>query len=148
MRSSSGWIDLQWFFDQHGLGDAARFSGRHMLLSLFAASPRAGQGLPDFPEVNDLEMVMMHEFGHTFGVGHTLTWRQDIGPDLMNSPANFVYGDGSAVGDGGERTPMTCLSTLNLYALAVLYEWLPSGHAMPSYGSTDLPPHITYERMC
>lgn len=145
---ASGGEGLQEYFDEVGLGDAARFSGRWMLLSLFAASPRAGQGLPDFPEVNDLEIVTMHEFGHTFGVGHTLTWREDTGPDLMNSPATFVYGDGSAIGDGGERTPLTCLSTLNLYALAVLYRWLPTGQWERTWGSTDLPPHIPYERMC
>ncbi len=146
--ASGGLLSLQGFFDEYGLGDAARFSGRFMLLSLFAASPRAGQARPDFPEVNDLEMVTMHEFGHTFGVGHTLTWREDTGPDLMNSPATFVYGDGSPIGDGGERTPMTCLSTLNLYALAELYRWIPSGHWERTWGSTELPEHIPYERFC
>jgi hypothetical protein len=131
-----------------GLDGYAHYSGRLILLSLFATSPRAGQMLPDFPEVNDLEIVTLHEFGHTFGLGHTRTWHPELGPDLMNSPATFVYGDGSAVGDGGERTEMQCLSSLNLYGMAVLYRWIPSGEWVPTSGSAPLLPGMPYEWYC
>lgn len=134
--------------DNLGLGNAAHFSGRTILLSLFAYSPRAGQVLADYPEVTDLEIVTMHEFGHTFGLGHTERWTADFGPDIMNSPAPFIYGDGSPVGDGGERTGMKCLSSLDLYGLAVLYRWLPTGVWVGSGGTADLPAGIPYQWYC
>jgi hypothetical protein len=130
-----------------GLDDPP-FSGRVIALSLFGTSPRAGQVSWDFPEVNDLETVTMHEFGHTFGLGHTLWWDPVLGPDLMNSPATFVYGDGFAAGDGGERTPKGCLSSINLYGMAVLYRWIPGGTWVGSGGSVPLPAQIPYELYC
>lgn len=126
----------------------SRYSGRSIVLSLFGASPRVGQVLYDFPEVVDLEIVTMHEFGHTFGLGHTRTWHHELGPDLMNSPATFIYGDGWAAGDGGERTPMNCLSSLDLYGMAYLYRWLPSGRWTPSFASVSLPAGMDYRRYC
>jgi hypothetical protein len=67
--------------EQVGIRDQARYSGRVIALSLYGSSPRAGQVMWDFPEINDLEIVTLHEFGHTFGLGHTTTWDPDLGPD-------------------------------------------------------------------
>ena len=131
-----------------GIRDQARYSGRVIALSLFGSSPRAGQVAYDFPEVNDLEIVTAHEFGHTFGLGHTTTWHPKLGPDLMNSPAPFVYGDGQPIGDGGERTKMKCLTSLNLYGMAQLYRWIPSGEWQGSAGSVELPKKIPYRWYC
>ena len=131
-----------------GIRDQVRYSGRVIALSLFGSSPRAGQVMYDFPEVNDLEVVTAHEFGHTFGLGHTTTWHPKLGPDLMNSPAPFIYGDGQTIGDGGERTKMKCLTSLDLYGMAVLYRWLPSGEWVGSSGSVDLPENIPYRWYC
>lgn len=134
--------------EQVGLRDEVRYSGRVIALSLFGSSPRAGQVMWDFPEVNDLEIVTAHEFGHTFGLGHTTTWHPKLGPDLMNSPAPFVYGDGFPTGDGGERTKMKCLTSLDLYGMAVLYRWLPSGEWQSSRGQVSLPKNIPYRWYC
>ncbi len=134
--------------DQVGIRDQVRYSGRVIALSLFGSSPRAGQVMYDFPEVNDLEIVTTHEFGHTFGLGHTRTWHPKLGPDLMNSPAPFVYGDGFTFGDGGEQTKMKCLSSLALYGMATLYRWLPSGEWEGSAGEVDLPKGMPYTWYC
>lgn len=134
--------------EQAGLGEDVTYSGRVIALSLFGSSPRAGQVLYDFPEVTDLEIVTFHEFGHTFGLGHTRTWHPRLGPDLMNSPAPFVYGDGFPVGDGGEHTKMKCLSSLSLYGMAVLYRWVPSGEWQSSGGEVSLPKGIPYRWYC
>lgn len=131
-----------------GLDDDVHYSGRVIALSLLGSAPRAGQAAWDFPEVNDLEIVTIHEFGHTFGLGHTRTIDPVLGHDLMNSPAPFVYGNGSPVGDGGEHTAMKCLSSLNLYGMAELYSWVPSGTFQHSYGSVDLPPGMPYTWYC
>jgi len=131
-----------------GIRDQARYSGRVIALSLFGSSPRSGQVAYDFPEVNDLEIVTAHEFGHTFGLGHTTTWHPKLGPDLMNSPAPFVYGDGQTIGAGNERTKMKCLTSLDLYGMAVLYRWIPSGEWQGSGGEVPLPKGIPYRWYC
>ena len=134
--------------DQVGIGDQTRYSGRVIALSLFGSSPRAGQVMYDFPEVNDLEIVTTHEFGHTFGLGHTTTWHHKLGPDLMNSPAPFIYGDGFPAGDGGERTKMKCLTSLDLYGMAELYRWVPNGDWESSEGEVGLPKGMPYRWYC
>ena len=134
--------------DQVGIRDQVRYSGRVIALSLYGSSPRAGQVMYDFPEINDLEVVTKHEFGHTFGLGHTTTWHRKLGPDLMNSPAPFIYGDGFGLGDGGERTKMKCLTSLDLYGMAELYRWLPKGEWEGSTGEVDLPENIPYRWYC
>lgn len=131
-----------------GLESRVRFTGRAIVLSLFGSSPRVGQVLYDFPEINDLEIVTAHEFGHTFGLGHTRTWHPKLGPDLMNSPAPFLYGDGFPAGDGRERTQIKCLSTINLYGMAVLYRWIPKGKWVPSAGQAKLPKGMPYKWYC
>jgi hypothetical protein len=145
--------DLQRRVDQAGLGEQVHAPGRVILLSLLASSPRAHQEQPDFPEVNDLYSVTLHEFAHTFGLGHTATRLASGGGtfqgyDLMNSPAPFVYGDGATLGDGGERTPAACISSLDLYGMAVLYRWMPSGAWQGSSGSVGLPGSIPYALYC
>ena len=134
--------------EQVGIRDQVRYSGRVIALSLFGSSPRAGQVMWDFPEINDLEIVTFHEFGHTFGLGHTTTWHPKLGPDLMNSPAPFVYGDGQMIGAGNERTKMKCLSSLALYGMAHLYRWVPEGEWEGTSGSVDLPKNIPYRLYC
>lgn len=140
--------DVEQILEEVGLDEDVHWSGRVIALSLFGASPRAGQVMWDFPEINDLEIVTTHEFAHTFGLGHTGTWHAELGPDLMNSPATFIYGDGFPAGDGGERTPLKCLSTLDLYGMAELYRWIPSGQPVGSFGAVELPPEIPYEMVC
>lgn len=115
---------------------------RCVVLTMFAQSPRAGQTLPDYPEYNDLEAVVKHEFAHVYGLGHTARWDTTFGPDLMNSPAPFVYGDGNPVGDGGERTAKKCVSTLDLYGMAVIF----GGGTLPQWVS--LPAGIPYAWYC
>lgn len=134
--------------EQAGIRDQTRYSGRVIALSLFGSSPRAGQVAYDFPEVNDLEIVTAHEFGHTFGLGHTRTWHHRLGPDLMNSPAPFLYGDGQTVGEGHEHTDMKCLTSLDLYGMAELYRWLPSGEWEGSGGEVSLPKGMPYRWYC
>ena len=139
---------VDYVLDAAGVRDSAQYSGRVIALSLFGSSPRAGQVAWDFPEVNDLEIVTAHEFGHTFGLGHTTTWHRKLGPDLMNSPAPFVYGDGSTFGEGEEHTKMKCLSTLDLYGLAMLYQWIPRGEWQYYGGEVSLPKEIPYRWYC
>ncbi|MGQ0537206.1 MAG: hypothetical protein ACT4PT_14180 [Methanobacteriota archaeon] len=143
---------MQKALDEIGVGHLVHAPGRVILLSLFASSPRAHQTQPDFPEVNDLYAVTLHEFAHTFGLGHTLTrTNASTNPqkyDLMNSPATFVYGDNMTFGDGGERTPIICISSLDLYGMAHLYRWLPNGSWEPSFGNVSRPAWLNYTMYC
>lgn len=141
-------VDVQSTLDDLGIGEMVHWGNRIMVMSLFSSAPRAGQNVPDYPELNDMESVTMHEFAHVWGIGHTTTWTEQYGPDLMNSPYGWVYGDGLAAGDGGIRTPLTCVSTLNLYALAYVYSWLPDGEWQSTVGSVDLPSSMEYKLYC
>lgn len=135
-------------FASTGSDSTPILADRHIALSTFSASPRAGQLVADYPEYNDLHAVTMHEFAHTFGLSHTATWTSQYGPDLMNSPATFVYGDGLPVYDGGERTPRQCVSSLNLYVLAQTFAWIPDGSWRSIRGWWNLPSSIPYELFC
>lgn len=125
---------------------------RLIVMSAFAAAPRAGQVVPDFPEEADVYNVMLHEFAHTWGLGHTTTWTADHGPDLMNSPYALTFGDGDPLGDGGERTTPECISSLDLYGMARLYEWLGQGETWDQRNrqlrSASLPSGMPYELFC
>lgn len=126
-------------------------STRLIIMSVFASAPRAGQATPDWPEEADVQNVAQHEFAHTWGLGHTATWRSATGPDLMNSPYGLVFGDGDPAGDGGERSPTACVSSLDLYGLARLYEWVGRGvewrqRQVPQW--TGLPSAVPYELYC
>ena len=124
---------------------------RLIIMSSFAAAPRGGQVTPDFPEPSDIYNVMQHEFAHTWGLGHTQTWTSAHGPDLMNSPYAHVFGNGDLLGDGGERTKWDCVSSLDLYGMARLYEWVGRGvswqQRVREYSAT-LPPGMPYELYC
>jgi hypothetical protein len=140
--------DVQESLNELGLGDMVHWGNRYMVMSLFSAAPRADQDVPDYPELNDLETVTMHEFAHVWGLGHTTTWTNWYGPDLMNSPYALVYGDGDPLGDGGIRTPLKCITSLNLYTLAYVYQWLPDGEWMSTSGSVELPESMEYKMYC
>lgn len=140
--------DPQETFDQAGLGDVLHYGNRYVLLSLFAYSERAGQTAPDFPETHEIRGVTMHEFAHVWGLGHSTTFTTGCGGDLMNSPYPYVYGDGNAVGDGGERTRPLCISNLDLYGIAHLYRWLPNGAWEGSEGNLTLPSNDVYKEYC
>ncbi len=141
-------INTQLLLESAGIGGIVHYSNRYILLSLFAYSERAGQTAPDFPETHEVRGVTMHEFAHTWGLGHSTTWSPGCGGDLMNSPYPYIYGDGEAVGDGGERTKPLCISSLDLFGLAHLYRWLPNGTWEGSEGSLPLPDSIVYEEYC
>lgn len=145
--------DVQQQLDEAGLGEQVHFGNRYILLSLFASAPRSGEQAAhemDYPETHEMRGVTMHEFAHTWGLGHSTAWTEPYGPDLMNSPYPFVYGDGSAVGDDGERSPELCITTLDLYGLAHLYRWLPNGteNWQGSSGQIALADDIPYEPWC
>lgn len=122
---------------------------RPILLSTFASSPRAGQVAPDSPTLEDLRVVTFHESAHAFGLIHTQTWTADYGPDLMNSPAPFFYGEGEAAGNPPSPVMPSCPSSLDIYGLAVLYEWVDEGSfSPPSQAHVDLPSGMAYELYC
>lgn len=140
--------DVQESLNDAGLGDDVHWGNRYMVMSLFSSAPRAGQDIPDYPELNEMEGVTMHEFAHVWGLGHTVTWTEYYGPDLMNSPYAYIYGDGDPLGDGGLRTPLMCITSLNLYTLAEVYRWLPDGEWEGSSGNVMLPEDMEYKMYC
>lgn len=147
--AATGGCGPDWMYH---VGDATVHTcGLTTTLSLFAAAARSGQTMPDYAEVTDLHGTTMHEFGHNLGLIHTLHWTEEHGPDLMNSPAPFVWGNGDPAGDGGYHTPRECISSLDLYAIAVAYDWLEEGVWESRDLSGDpvtLPDDIPYELYC
>jgi hypothetical protein len=139
---------IQQTLDDAGLGDTVHIGNRYVLLSLFASAPRAGQDVPDYPEKHEIRGVTMHEFAHVWGLGHSTTWTKAYGPDLMNSPYPFVYGDGDPASDGGERSHPHCITSLDLYGLAHLYRWMPNGTWEESQGNVSLPTDVDYVEYC
>jgi hypothetical protein len=139
---------IQEQINEAGLEDVLHVGHRYILLSLFASAPRAGQDAPDYPERHEVRGVTMHEFAHVWGLGHSTTWTEAYGPDLMNSPYPFVYGDGDPAGDGGERSPELCITSLDLHGLGYLYRWLPDGEWTSSSRPVELPQDEAYERYC
>lgn len=127
-------------------------STRLIVMSQFGSAPRGGQVMPDFPEAMDVYNVAMHEFAHTWGLGHTQTYTTSHGPDLMNSPYTDVFGDGHPISDGQERTPAYCVSSLDLYGMARLYEWVGQGKAYhqrtPLPATVALPAGMPYKLYC
>ncbi len=141
-------VNTQKPLDDAGLGDVVHYGNRYILLSLFAYSERAGQTQSDFPETHELRGVTMHEFAHTWGLGHSTTFTTGCGADLMNSPYPYKYGDDNPIGDGGERTVSLCITSLDLYGLAHLYRWLPNATWEGSSGNTSLPADMEYTWYC
>jgi predicted Zn-dependent protease len=78
-----------------------------------------------------LQNVLVHEIGHVFGISHT-----EFENDTM-------YGEREKQVVSTERL---CPSTLDLYALASLYQWIQTGVYRPYAGtSVTLPQNITYQ---
>lgn len=140
--------EIQRQLNEAGLGEMIHAGHRYILLSLFANAPRAGQDTPDYPETHEVRGVTMHEFAHVWGLGHSSAWTRAYGPDLMNSPYPFVYGDGDPAGDGGERSTPLCITSLNLHGLGHLYRWLPNGTWEASHENVSLPMDMDYTRYC
>ncbi|MCL4437144.1 MAG: hypothetical protein M1503_04685 [Thaumarchaeota archaeon] len=78
-----------------------------------------------------VQNVLVHEFGHALGLNHT-----SINIDAM-------YGEREKTAVSGEKL---CPSTLDLYALASIYQWIPKVIYTPYSGtSVTLPQTITYQ---
>lgn len=84
------------------------------------------------------------------GLGHTRTWTAGHGPDAMNSPASFFYGDATPPGDPPWPLQNPCPSSLDLYGLAVMYDWVPSGDWETENPSRTVQPpaDVPYELFC
>jgi hypothetical protein len=97
-------------------------------------------------QLSDTDMINIasHEFGHALGLNHATVSATDDGTfELM------FLSYGQAVGN--PRNSLEAPSTLDMYALLNLYDWLakPSGFTGPGHPATvySLPPGIAYASM-
>lgn len=79
----------------------------------------------------DMQNIVLHELGHALGLGHS------------NYAGDVMYPEYSPKGN------VTALSTLDLYGVSVVFEWLSRHPKMPnicpSKTSLTLPSYIQYE---
>jgi len=75
--------------------------------------------------------ILTHEFGHTLGLKHS------------DEPEDLMYSERER---GEVKEIVICPSTLNLYALSLLYQWIEGGEYFPFPGdSVTLPTTEIYE---
>ncbi len=83
----------------------------------------------------DMENVAMHEFGHALGLDHA------ISPVTSDSFLELMFKDyGQAI--GGPNNFVQEPSTLDLYALATIYSWVPSSPPLTGPPRIACPPCI------
>jgi len=78
-----------------------------------------------------LQNILTHELGHAFGLNHA------------SDETDVMYAERETQAVNEEQL---CPSTLDLYALALIYSWIPTGIYSP-YGATSvtLPQNIDYQ---
>lgn len=76
---------------------------------------------------NDMVNIATHEFGHALGLGHTnMTTTDDAFLELMSTTYNLPVGNAN--------NPLEAPSTLDLYALATIYNYLATSPTLSGSG--------------